>query len=202
MSTQVDWRLEGRYFETCNCETACPCIWLAEPSEGQCKLLVAWHIETGHYQAVGLDDLNVALACFAPGNMIEGGWQAALYLDQRASPKQTEALQTIFSGQAGGHLAMLMQLVEGVWGIRQVEIDYHDDDRAPRLRIPGIAEAAIESIPGIAGGDSRIENPPLCVVPSHPSVVARAKHYRYHDHGQDWEFSGRNGFHSPFVYQP
>ncbi|MDT8407052.1 MAG: DUF1326 domain-containing protein, partial [Methylococcales bacterium] len=163
MSTQADWRLEGRYFETCNCETACPCIWLADPSEGQCKLLVAWHIETGHYQTVGLDNLNVALACFAPGNMIKGGWQAALYLDQRASPAQTQALQTIFSGQAGGHLAMLMQLVEGVWGIRQVEIDYHDDDRTPRLRIPGIAEAAIESIQGIAGGDSRIENPPLCV---------------------------------------
>ena len=75
---QIDWRLQGRYFETCNCQVACPCVWLQPPSEGECKLLVAWHIEAGHLDDVRLDGLNVALACHAAENMINGGWSAAL----------------------------------------------------------------------------------------------------------------------------
>ncbi|MEK6736727.1 MAG: DUF1326 domain-containing protein, partial [Pseudomonadota bacterium] len=41
MNTTNHWSLQGSYFEACNCETACPCVWLQPPSEGNCKLLVA-----------------------------------------------------------------------------------------------------------------------------------------------------------------
>jgi hypothetical protein len=33
-------------------------------------------------------------------------------------------------------------------------------------------------------------------------VVARSKQLSYHDHGLDWELSEKNGFFSPFAYQP
>ena len=68
--------------------------------------------------------------------------------------------------------------------------------------IPDIAKAEIESIQGIKGGEAKIENPPLCIVPSHPATVSRSLNYRYQDYDHDWEFSERNGYHSPFVYQP
>lgn len=197
-----DWRLEGRYFETCNCETACPCIWLQPPSEGECKLLVAWHIEKGHLNGVQLHDLNVALACHAPDNMIKGGWSAGLYIDERADDAQSAAIQQIFTGQVGGHLSVLIGLVGEVWGIKQVAISYQEDGDSRRMVIPGIAEAEIQSIQGITGGDAMIRNPPLCVVTSHPSVVAKSKQFNYQDYGQDWEFSERNGYHSAFTYQP
>jgi hypothetical protein len=197
-----DWRLQGRYFETCNCTVSCPCIWLQPPSEGECKLLAAWHIDTGHLQDTLLDGLNVALACYASGVMINGGWGAALYLDERADAAQAEALTRIFSGQVGGHLSVLMGFVGEVWGIKQVAMDYREEGDKRSLSIPGIAEAEIESIQGIRGGDATIDNPPLCVVTSHPSVVAKSKHYQYRDHGQCWEFSERNGYHSAFEYRP
>lgn len=199
---QIDWRLQGRYFETCNCEVACPCVWLQPPSEGECKLLVAWHIEAGHLGDVRLDDLNVALACHTADNMINGGWSAALYLDQRADDQQTEALNRIFTGQVGGHLSVLLGFVGEVWGIHKVAIHYHEQGDSRSLSIPEIAYAEIQSIQGITGRESTINNPPLCVVTSHPSVVAKSTRYRYSDHGQDWEFSERNGYHSAFVYQP
>lgn len=201
-ASHPDWRLEGRYFETCNCETACPCVWLQPPSEGECKLLAAWHVDHGYLEGVKLDGLNVALACHAMGNMIAGGWSAALYLDQKADAAQTEALTRIFTGQVGGHLSVLLGFVGEVWGIRQVAIDYREDGDSRSLVIPDIAEAEIQSIKGLSGEHPTISNPPLCVVTSHPSVVAKSKHYRYRDHGQDWEFSERNGYHSPFIYQP
>lgn len=199
---QLNWRLQGRYFETCNCEVSCPCIWLQAPSEGECKLLVGWHIEQGFLADVQLDGLNVALACHAPETMINGGWSAALYLDQRADEPQTEALTQIFTGQVGGHLSVLLGFVGEVWGIHKVAIHYREDGDSRSLSIPEIAEAEIQSIQGIRGGEATIANPPLCVVTSHPAVVAKSSRYRYHDHGQQWEFSERNGYHSAFVYQP
>ncbi len=202
MSTQPDWYLAGEYFETCNCHTVCPCIWLEPPSEGNCKLLVGWHIAKGYLEKTSLADLNVALACYAPGNMIDGNWEAVLYLDQRVTPEQWLALEKIFSGQVGGHLALLMGFVDKVLGIHLAKIDYELEERSRRLNVEGVACAEVRGIEGIRGGVSIVDNPPLCVVPSHPSSVARSQKLSYHDRHFQWEFSDRNGFYSPFVYHP
>jgi hypothetical protein len=201
-TNNFDWQLQGRYFETCNCETACPCVWLQPPSEGECKLLVAWHIDDGYLEQTRLDGLNVALACYAPENMIKGGWSAGLYLDQQADKGQIDALTRIFTGQVGGHLRVLLGFVSEVWGIKQVEMHYSEEKDTRRLSIPGIAKAEIQSIQGINGGEAMLNNPPLCVVSSHPSAVAKSKLYEYTDYDQIWEFSERNGYHSAFVYHP
>lgn len=197
-----NWRLQGGYFETCNCVTACPCVWFQPPSEGDCKLMVAWHIDTGYFGELSLDALNVALACYAPGHMKQGNWQAALYVDERADEQQLSAITQIFSGQQGGHMAVLMSFVGEVLGIRQVKIDYYAEPNRRRLVIPGISQVEIESIRGIDGGQATIANPPLCVVPSHASVVATSKSYEYQDYGKNWQFSQRSGYYSEFVYQP
>ncbi len=202
MTERANWILNGGYFETCNCETSCPCIWLQPPSEGNCKLLVAWHIESGHFNGQRLDGLNVALACYSPGRMIEGGWQAALYVDEQATDLQFDAITQIFGGKLGGHLSILMSLVSEVLGVKKVRIDYAEDGKKRWLVIPQIAQAEIEAIPGITDGEATINNPPLCVVTSHPVVVARSANYQYHDYDKNWTFSDRNGFYSPFTYQP
>ncbi len=151
MSEAKKWKLQGSYFETCNCETACPCVWLQAPTEGDCKLLVAWHIESGYLENQTLNNLNVALACYAPDNMKEGNWQAALYIDEQADDVQFEAITQIFSGQQGGHLAILMSFVSDVLGTKKVKIDYQEDENKRFMSIPGIAQAEIEGIQGITG---------------------------------------------------
>lgn len=40
-----DWKLEGDYFEGCNCDSICPCIFLQDPDKGFCNAVVAWHIK-------------------------------------------------------------------------------------------------------------------------------------------------------------
>ena len=73
----MSWNLKGTYFETCNCEVACPCVFLSPPTEGECQVLVAWHVDQGKDGEVGLDGLNVAMAITAPGHhgrdQVEGG---------------------------------------------------------------------------------------------------------------------------------
>ncbi len=202
MNKTTDWNLQGDYFETCNCVTACPCVWLQPPSEGNCKLMVAWHIDRGHFNGQSLDGLNVALACYSPGHMKDGNWQAALYVDEQADDQQFDAIMQIFGGKQGGHPAILMSFVSEVLGAKRVRIDYQAQDNKRQLSIPDIAQAEIESIQGIGGGDATIENPPLCVVPSHPAVVARSRNYQYQDYDKTWKFTDRNGYYSSFIYQP
>jgi hypothetical protein len=51
------WNFSGSYFETCNCDVACPCVFQNAPTKGACTALLAWHIDQGCFgdQAAGID---------------------------------------------------------------------------------------------------------------------------------------------------
>ena len=87
-----DWSLKGTYMETCNCDAACPCVFLSDPTQGDCTVVLGWHIEAGKLGGVSLDGLNVAMAVLSPGNMAKVKWKAALYIDETASAEQQQAL--------------------------------------------------------------------------------------------------------------
>lgn len=76
------WRVTGTYFEACNCDTACPCVFLSRPTEGDCRAIVAWHIDKGKLGEVALDGLNVMMFVHSPGSMVEASdahrWRALL----------------------------------------------------------------------------------------------------------------------------
>jgi hypothetical protein len=193
------WTLEGTYFETCNCETACPCVFLSPPTEGDCTVLLAWHVDKGRCGDLSLDGLNVALAVHSPGHMAEVKWKAALYLDERASGEQKQALTRIFGGQAGGHLGRIAQHIGEVLGVRSVPIEYRADGRRRSVRVGEVADATIQAIDG-PQGDVTIAGHPLAISPGFPAVASRSEKLRYEDHGYHWEISKRNGFYSPFRY--
>lgn len=195
------WNLAGTYFETCNCETACPCVFLNPPTTGECTVLVGWHTDKGSFGDITLDGLNVVFAVHSPGHMAQVRWKAAIYLDERANQAQKEALTQIFSGQAGGHPAVLASFVGQIMGVRSVPIEYRAEGRRRSLRIPNVAEAEIEALAGQGNAEITITNHPLCIAPGHPAVVAKSKRLSYRDHGLQWEVSGKNGFFSPFTYQ-
>jgi len=35
-----NWSIKGTYFESCNCDSACPCIFLSKPTEDICQGLL------------------------------------------------------------------------------------------------------------------------------------------------------------------
>ncbi len=195
------WNLTGTYFETCNCDVACPCVFLSPPTTGDCTLLVAWHIERGSYGNIMLDRLNVALAVHSPGLMVATKWKAALYFDGKASEAQKNALMQIFTGQAGGHPAALVSFVGEVIGVKSVDIDYHAAGKRRSVKIAGVAEAEIEAMGGAGGSEVTINGHPLCLAPGYAATVAKSKRLSYHDHGLTWEISEKTGFFSPFAYQ-
>jgi hypothetical protein len=195
------WNVKGDYFETCNCQTLCPCIFLSPPTERNCTVLVGWHIESGKFAGSALDGLNVAALFHSPGPMHQGNWSAALYLDSRASTQQSDALTKIFSGQAGGPPAAVASLISKVLGVKSAEIAYQATGRARRMTIRDVGESEIEALEGAGGADVTISNHPLGIAPGHPSIVARSKKLKFRDHGYTLDLAGRTGQFSPFTYE-
>ena len=196
-----NWKISGTYFEACNCDVACPCTFLSAPTNDECNALVGWHIEKGSLDGINLDGLNVALAVHSPGHMLEVKWKAAVYLDEKASAEQKEALTKIFTGQVGGHPAILVSFVGEVLGIKSTPITFEANGRQRKLTIAELAAVEIEGLQDQAGADVSINNPPLGLAPGFMISVAKSTNMTYNDHGLQWEISGKNGFFSPFMYQ-
>jgi len=195
------WKLTGTFFETCNCDIACPCTFLSAPTTGECNACAGWHIENGNFANVNLSGLNIVLALHAPGHMLEVKWRVALYFDSTASEEQKNALTQIYTGQAGGHLANLTPFIGEVLGISSVPIEYEANGKQRRLKIADVLEADVEAIQDEGGAEVSINNAPLGLAPGFPIVVAKSRKFTYKDHGFQWEISGKNGFYSPFTYQ-
>ncbi len=194
------YEIEGDYFEACTCEASCPCVMLSPATEETCDALLAWHVERGNKDGVPLDGLNVALVVRSPKQMTDGGWTAALYLDERADPNQTAALQAIFTGQAGGHLANVAPLIGTVTGIQSAPIVFEKRDGTRSLRVADLVRAEVEEIGGMEGGRPVvIDNPPFSAL-EQPVRQARSKHLRY-EGPFSIDTSGRNSFIAEFRYE-
>lgn len=197
----MTWKLSGTYFESCNCEAACPCIFLGPPTTGECTAIVAWHIDKGEFEGQQLDGLNVALAVHAPGHMAKTEWNVALYLDDQAIEAQAKALGAIFSGAAGGHPSVIATHIGSVLGVATAPIRFEGDDSSRSIRVGEIADVKIVAMAGQGGAQVTIANHPLAIAPGHEVVAARAERLRYADHGYEWELSETNGYFSPFNYE-
>jgi len=194
------WTASGTYGEACTCDAICPCITLSDPTQGTCTALVGWHIARGRFGDVALDGLNVALAVHTPGNMANGHWRAALYLDERASSAQRDALAAIWGGQAGGHPGELAKLIGEVAGVSAVPISFETDGRRGALRVGTVGQAQWEPVEGPGGEPVVVEHHPLAVAPGFPAVVGRSTAATFHDAGVRFDVRGRSALGSPFEY--
>ncbi len=199
MST--NWKLKGMYFEACNCDAACPCVFLSAPTTGECTVLIGWHIDEGALGDTDLAGLNVLRAVHTPGPMLEVEWIAALYLDDTADRAQTAALTRIFTGQLGGSPSKLASHIGTDLGMRKLPIAFTANGKKRSVSIPGVAEVELTAIVGQGGGDVTISGHPLCVSPGFEAVVSRSERLRYSDHGMNWEITEKTAFFSPFLYE-
>src|SRR5579859_2996874 len=147
------WQITGDYFENCNCDVVCPCLFspnppmTSKPTAGACEVAFGFHIDRGRYEATSLDGLNIALIARTPGAMAQGNWSVALYLDARADEQQNQALQAIFTGAAGGPVAALAPLISTMLGAKTVPITFHKEGKRRSIDIPGIMQVAVHGFP-------------------------------------------------------
>lgn len=195
----MSFMVEGAYFEACSCTISCPCVFLAPATEDACDAFLAWRIDRGEKDGVDLSGLNAALALHTPKQMTDGNWRVALYLDDRATSEQGDALGAIFSGQAGGHLANLAPLISEVTGVEAVPIVFESSNGHGSVRVGNVLTVLAEQSVGMDGQNPTvITNAPLGAV-TQPVRQGKSTEVRYDG---AWSFSteGRNAFFTEFAY--
>jgi hypothetical protein len=208
MADVPPWWLRGDWFDVCNCTIPCPCYFAQAPTFGNCEGTLAWHIREGRYGEVVLDGLNVlGLGAFT-GNIWSGQVKTALgvFFDQRAGQAQREALQMIFTGQAGGWPAQFAELVGDMRGVEFAPIEFKvaDDLGWWTARIPGKVHARGEALAGpttLPGRRVQVHNPPGAEIgPGGIATQGVAVTDQAAGFGFRWERSGRSSKHFTFDW--
>jgi hypothetical protein len=199
------WQITGDYFENCNCDVVCPCLFspnpplTSQPTAGACEVAFGFHIDHGNYNATPLDGLNVAVIARTPGPMANGNWSVALYLDERANQQQSQGLQAIFTGADGGPMAALAPLISTVLGAKAVPINFQKVGKRRSVEIPTIMRLAVHAVPSL------VPDQEIWAQNAHPfapsvSMAVGEEHSTWTDYGMHWDNSGKNGHYAPINW--
>jgi hypothetical protein len=198
----MPWKVEGTYFENCNCDWVCPCsvTSFALPATGdRCNVILNYHIQRGEVDGVDVSGRSVSIVADAPKNMLEGNWRVGVIIDDKASKEQADKLAGVFSGQMGGPMAALSPLIGEVLGIEQQPIDYKDDGHRHTVRIGHDIAVDVEDF--TAEGLS--ETTKLSGV-AHPSnstlTIARPTSSQIKAFGMEFNNAGKSAFSAPFRW--
>jgi hypothetical protein len=197
-----DWRVSGSYFEACNCDAICPCRrqggrkLTTGSTYGVCEFALSWWIAEGRLSALELSGLAVVLAGSYRDDEPGKPWRVCLYVDERATSAQREALTGIFLGRLGGTPARnFAAAIAEVYAVRPAKIELgHRPGRWLIRAGDFVTVRAAEIVPS--------DLPVSCGIPGHdhPGEEVRTELMRVADDPLRWEFQGRCGFASDFDY--
>jgi hypothetical protein len=196
--TTAGYQLTGTLLEVCSCDTLCPC-WIGEdPDQGTCDSVVAYQISEGKVRGVDVSGLSVVDVCKIPGNVLEGNWRVVVFVDERATDEQAEALLDAFTGKLGGPLADLAGLVGEVLEVKRAPISHSIKDGSGTLTIDGNVECSMEPYRGPDGSITTLNNSIFSTVPGSPAYVSKSGHQKIDipEHGFSWELEGKNAIQS------
>jgi hypothetical protein len=167
-SSHVSWRIRGSYFESCNCDAICPCRRIdnvagGRSTHGICLGVLSWLIEEGTAEKVDVSGLPVAIASHYSDDEPGSPWTWILYIADRASPEQRDALEAIFTGRLGGdadrHFPWAWK-PSVLLAVRPVQIDVDHTRRRQWLRIRDQVSVRIRD-------RHADEHTVTCVIPGH-----------------------------------
>jgi hypothetical protein len=153
MNTPTDhpgWWARGLLFENCSCTLVCPghMHFSQLCTHERCKGYWAIRLDEGAFGDTSLASLKVVIIYDTPKHMIDGNWIEGLIIDERASPAQRHAIETILSGRAGGPWEKLAQFVGRWLPTRFANISIVEDSDTKQVSIAGLLQGAIKHIRG------------------------------------------------------
>jgi hypothetical protein len=177
-SNTMAYRLEGSLLEVCDCKVLCPC-WIGEdPDNGTCDSALAYRFDTGTIDGVDVSGLSLGLAAHIPGNVLKGNFRVILFIDERATPQQEQALIQAFTGKLGGPLADYAQLFGEVVGIERAPIAFEVEQGQGRLRIGTVVEAELEPYRGATGAPTTLHETIFSTIAGAPAYVGKAPTFK------------------------
>jgi hypothetical protein len=191
---KANWSLQGELALSCSCDVFCPCVLSLgnqPPTEGFCQTWAGIRIDRGHFDAVDLSGINVALMGEIPGRMSRGNRTLALFVDADASTAAADALTEIFRGHVGGSTQLLSILVGNFLGTERVPVNYRTEGESRIVTIDKIIDGKLTPV---TGKDKKsnviIRNSEYWVAPD--VTVAQAETSRFRAFGRNWNFAGQS----------
>jgi hypothetical protein len=198
----MSWKLEGTYFENCNCTFACPCSvtsFVSPATQDRCTVILNYHIDRGEIDGVDVSGHSVSVVADAPAKMLDGNWRVGLIIDDKASKEQTDKLAGVFSGAMGGPMASLAPLIGEVLGIEQQPIEYHDSGHKHRVKVGRDISVEVEDY--TPEGLSEPTKLVGVALPSNTTVtIARPTESRIKAFGMEFHNSGKSAFSAPYRW--
>ena len=199
----MSYHLEGRLLEVCDCRVLWPC-WIGEdPDFKTCDTIIAWHFDKGAIDGVDVSGRTLAMLAHVPGNILQGDWTAAVYLDDKTSPQQEQALLGVYTGKKGGPVAELAKLVGKVMSVEKVPITFEVQGGHGTIKVGDAGFAELEPYKSASGATTTLADTVFSTVPGAPVFVGKAKQYRSKNHaglGRDIDLKGHNALQSTFVF--
>jgi hypothetical protein len=161
--------------------------------------VLSWLIRSGHVDGVDLSGLPVAIASRYSDDEPGSPWTWVLYLDERASEEQRDALEGIFTGRLGGdaerHFPWAWKASELV-AVRPVEIAVDHTRRRQWLRIRDHISVRIR---GRYEGEESV----TCVIPGHDRAGEEliTDELLVKDEQLSFDYRGVCGYGSTFDYK-
>jgi hypothetical protein len=199
----MSYNLEGRLLEVCNCRILCPC-WVGEdPDFGTCEGTLCWRFDKGDIDGVDVSGLTFGVLAHIPGNILQGNWKVVAFVDERASAEQEQAILKVFTGEAGGPVADLAQLIGEVLEVKRVAFTFDAQEGQGTLRIGDAVSAELSPFRGADGNPTAMTDTVFTTIPGSPAYVGKASHYRAQDSGLgiDLDLQGHNAVQGSFRFQ-
>jgi hypothetical protein len=199
----MSYDIEGRLLEVCTCNVLCPC-WVGEdPDGGTCDSSFGWAVDKGTVEGVDVSGLTLGLSVHIPGNVFAGNWRAVVYVDDRASDEQQEALLKVFTGQLGGPIADIAALIGEVITVERVPIQFDVVKGEGTLTIGDYADMKLAPFQGATGKATVLQESVFSTIPGAPAYVGKAEFFRRTEssHGlADIDISGQNAIQGAFHF--
>jgi hypothetical protein len=172
------YHIEGRLLEVCTCNTLCPC-WVGEdPDGGTCDSALAWRIDTGMIEGVDVSGRTLALSVHIPGNVLQGNWQAVVYVDDQTTDEQQAAMLKVFTGQLGGAIADLAGLIGEVIAVERAPITFTVEEGEGMLMIGETVAAELAPFQGATGKTTALHDTIFSTIPGAPAYVGKATRFQ------------------------
>ncbi len=172
------YRLEGRLLEVCTCGVLCPCWVGADPDGGTCDVTVSWHFDKGEIDGVDMSGITIAILCHIPGNILKGNWSVVIFVDEKSSPQQEDAILRVFTGKLGGPIAEFANLIGRVVAVERVPITFEVEKGKGRLQIGSAVTADVEPFQGATGRATTLHDTAFSSISGSPAYVGKAPVYK------------------------
>jgi len=163
--------------------------------------VLAWHYDSGTIAGVDISGLTAVAVAEIPANMMTpGSWRVALFLDERGSDAQREALMAGLTGHYGGPMADIARLFGEVVAVVAAPIQHDVEDGRGVLEIPRVLRCEMQPYTNMRGNATTLQDGTFTTVPEAPAYIAKQSRYwvKLPQFGMTWEYRESNAIQTEY----